>query len=81
MACARLHTKQGGGGYTKQGSGSGGLLYTKQGDGNGGESGGGGGGFLHKLLEHFCMDYEQHSGSMKALVVRQYFTTCSLMHM
>ena len=36
--------------------------------------------FVRKVLEHFSADYENHSSTLKDLVVRQFFTACSLLH-
>lgn len=36
---------------------------------------------VHKVLQHFSADYELHSSSLKQVLVMQFFSTCSLLHM
>ena len=37
--------------------------------------------FVRQVMEHLCVDYELHSSMLKQLVLTQFFTACSMLHM
>ena len=36
--------------------------------------------FVKRVLEHFSEDFRTNSSSLRDQILRQYFTTCSLLH-
>lgn len=36
--------------------------------------------FVKRVLEHFSEDFRANSSSLRDQILRQYFTTCSLLH-